>query len=120
LIGEKDSTPDGIDGISFAPTLLGQRQAPRPFLYRESPGYGGQQSVRVGEWKAFRGNLHPGAKAKDQQPGPIELYNLAQDPAETKNVASEHPEIVDRLTAILESQHVKSEVFPLRALDEAQ
>ncbi|HUY87877.1 MAG TPA: arylsulfatase [Pirellulales bacterium] len=119
LIGEKAAIPDGIDGISFAPTLLGERQEPRPFLYRESPGYGGQQSVRVGDWKAFRGNLHPGAKAKDQQPGPVELYNLAQDLAETKNVAAEHPEIVARLTALMQSQHAKSDLFPLRALDVA-
>ena len=34
-----------IDGISLAPTLLGKHQPARPFLYRESPGYGGQQSV---------------------------------------------------------------------------
>lgn len=119
LIGEKGSTPDGIDGISFAPTLFGGRQEPRPFLYRESPGYGGQQSVRVGDWKAFRGNLHPGAKAKNQQPGPIELFDLVQDPAEMTNVAAEHPEIVAKLTAIMESQHVRSDVFPLRALDSA-
>ncbi|HVX63524.1 MAG TPA: arylsulfatase, partial [Pirellulales bacterium] len=50
LIGAKDAIPAGTDGISFAPTLLGHKQEPRPFLYRESPGYGGQQSVRVGDW----------------------------------------------------------------------
>ena len=120
LIGEKSSTPEGIDGISFAPTLFGQRQEPRPFLYREALGYGGQQAVRVGDWKAFRGNLNPRPKAKDQQPGAIELYNLAEDRAETTNVAAEHPEIVEKLAAIMQSQHVKSELFPLRAIDGAQ
>src|SRR5205814_9894742 len=51
LIGAKEVIPGDIDGISFAPTLLGEKQPPRDFLYRESPGYGGQQCVRVGDWK---------------------------------------------------------------------
>ena len=118
LIGAKDATPADIDGISFAPTLLGQKQPPRPFLYRESPGYGGQQCVRVGDWKAIRTNLNPLPKAKDQQPHPIELYNLARDPAETTDVAAKNPQIVAELSAIMEKQHVKSELFPIRALDQ--
>ncbi|MGH7959574.1 MAG: arylsulfatase, partial [Opitutaceae bacterium] len=34
LVGARESTPPGIDGISFAPTLLGRTQPERPFLYR--------------------------------------------------------------------------------------
>ncbi|HLX61206.1 MAG TPA: arylsulfatase [Planctomycetota bacterium] len=117
LIGAKESTPAGIDGISFAPTLLGQKQEPRAFLYRESPGYGGQQSVRVGDWKAIRVNLNPGPKAKDQEPGAIELYDLAKDPAETKNVAAEFPEVVEKLAKIMREQHQKSSIWPMKALD---
>ena len=49
LIGAPQAaTPEGIDGISLAPTLLGRKQKPRPFLYREFPSYGGQQTIRVG------------------------------------------------------------------------
>jgi arylsulfatase A len=117
LTGARDKTPGGLDGISFAPTLLGGKQEPRPFLYRESPGYGGQQCVRVGNWKAIRTNLNPGPKAKSQEPGPLELYDLAADRAETTDVAAKHPEVVARLKAILDKQHVKSELFPLKALD---
>jgi arylsulfatase A-like enzyme len=117
LIGAKEKTPSDLDGISFAPTLLGRNQAPRPFLYRESPGYGGQQGVRVGKWKALRLNLNPRPKAKDQAPGEIELYDLVADPSETNNVAGKHPEVVARLRAIMTQQHVKSDQFPMRALD---
>ncbi|MCA9073079.1 MAG: arylsulfatase, partial [Planctomycetaceae bacterium] len=60
LIGEKTATPERIDGISLAPTLLGKTQEPRPFLYREFPSYGGQQSVRVGDWKAIRQRMTRG------------------------------------------------------------
>ncbi len=38
LIGAKQATPSGLDGISMAPTLLGQSQEPRPFLVSRVPG----------------------------------------------------------------------------------
>lgn len=117
LIGAEGQTPGNLDGLSFAPTLLGKRQAPRSFLYRESPGYGGQQCVRVGDWKAIRRNLNPAPRAKDQKPGEIELYNLANDPAEKNDVAITNPEVVAMLHDIMEQQHVKSDLFPMRALD---
>jgi arylsulfatase A-like enzyme len=117
LIGARDAAPAGIDGISFAPTLFGRTQAERPFLYRESPGYGGQQAVRVGDWKAIRTNLHPLPRAANQAPGEIELYNLKTDPTESKDVAKEHPEIVAKLAAIMTEQHVPTKLWPIRALD---
>jgi arylsulfatase A len=118
LAGEPKLTPSNIDGISFAPTLLGtKQQPPRPFLYRESPGYDGQQSARVGDFKAIRTNLHPRPKAKNQTPGEIELYDLSRDPAETTDVAAKHPDVVTKIRAIMEREHVPSKLFPIRALD---
>lgn len=120
LAGEKAATPAGLDGISFAPTLLGRTQEARAFLYRESPGYGGQQAVRVGDWKLVRQRLNPGPKAKNPKPPTTELYNLANDPAEEKDVAAERPEIVEKLSAIAKEQHVDSELFPNKGLDKAK
>ncbi|MFA6562633.1 MAG: arylsulfatase [Verrucomicrobiia bacterium] len=122
LAGAKDTTPKNVDGISFAPTLLGQKQEARPFLYREFPGYGGQQCVRVGDWKAIRQNMLPRgrgkAKGKKAQPNMrIELYNLKDDIAETKDVAAQHPDIVAKLEKIMREQHTPSSVFPFPALD---
>ncbi len=117
LIGEKAGTPAGIDGISFAPTLLGKQQQARPFLYRESPGYGGQQCARIGDWKAVRTNLNVKAGARRTEPAALELYDLARDPGETNNVARQHPEVVQQLSALMRQQHVKSPLFPIRVLD---
>jgi arylsulfatase A len=119
LIGQKEATPAGLDGISFSPTLLGKTQETRPFLYRESPGYGGQQAVRVGDWKLVRQQLNPGPKAKNPPPPTTELYNIAIDPSEKSNVAAQHPEIVEKLSKIAREQHLKSELFPNRTLDSA-
>jgi arylsulfatase A len=115
LIGAKDAIPVGIDGVSFAPTILGQKQAPRPFLYREAPAYGGQQSVRAGDWKLVRQNLQAGPKAAKQPT--TELYDLAKDPAETTDVAARNPEVVEKLLTIARGQHTPSKIWPIKALD---
>ena len=117
LAGAKSAVPKNIDGLSFAPTLWGQQQPPRPFLYREFPSYGGQQSVRVGDWKAIRQKLLPrGRNAKPTLH--TELYNLRDDPSEAHDVSAEHPEIVAKLEAIMRAQHTPSREFPFRPLDE--
>ncbi len=119
LAGAKSATPDGLDGISFAPTLLGKKQPERPFLYRESPGYGGQQCVRVGEWKAVRQGLNPGARSGETPQIVTELYHLKDDPFETTDVAAEHPDIVEKLERIMTEQHTRSALWPIKALDGA-
>ena len=115
LTGQGSAIPREIDGISFAPTLLGQKQEERPFLYREFRAYGGQQSVRAGDWKAVRQNLQRG-KAEIR----TELYNLANDPDESTNLAAREPQKLAELEKLLEAQHVRSEEFPIRALDETE
>lgn len=114
LVGAPEQIPADIDGLSFAPTLLGKAQAPRPFLYRESPGYGGQQSVRQGDWKAIRTALNRG---NDLSKIKTELYNLAEDPGETRDVAARHPDRVKALEKIMAEQHRPSKLFPIAALD---
>ena len=116
LIGAKSATPSNLDGISFAPTLLGQKQEPRPFLYREFPAYGGQVALRMGDWKGVVQNLMTQGK-KASKPWKIELYNLKDDIAETTDVADKHPEIVAKIDSLMRQQHTPSIEFPFPALD---
>jgi arylsulfatase A-like enzyme len=118
LVGAKEKSSSSSDGISFAATLLGEKQSEREFLYREFHGYGGQQSLRMGDWKLLRMNLMGAGKAKAKVTLSEELYNIATDPAETKNVAAEHPEIVAKMKAIMASQRTPSADFPMAALDQ--
>lgn len=116
VIGATQATPKHVDGISMAATLAGQTQEPRPFLYREFPAYGGQQMIRVGDFKGVRQNLMP--KGKDAKPRmKIELYNLKDDIGETTDLAEKHPEIVEKLARLMREQHTPSAEFPLPALD---
>lgn len=108
--------PAGLDGISFAPMLRGESLSERPFLYREFQGYGGQQSVRVGDWKLIRRELHPAKKAQPTSQT-LELFNLKTDPGETNDLAAAEPSRVERLLRLMRQQHVGSPEFPIRALD---
>ena len=103
--------PKDVDGVSLWPTLAGKSgQKIHDFFYWEFPSYGGQQAVRAGHWKAVRQNLNRGLS-------PIELYDLAADPSEKKNVAASNPDRVRQLAAIMKKQHVPSSVFPLPSID---
>jgi len=104
-------TPKDIDGISFLPTLTGKgEQKTHDFLYWEFPGYGGQQAVRMGEWKAIRQNMHKGNTT-------LQLFNLAKDVGETTDVAAANPAIVERMLAIMREQHTPSQLFPFKAIN---
>lgn len=117
LTGATVKVPEGSDGISFAPTLLGQEQPEREFLYREFPSYGGQQSLRMGHWKLIKTGLWSKPGKKKAQAPSLELYDLAADPAEIRNVAAENPQVVTKMEALLKSQHQVSADFPFPALD---
>ena len=110
LVRAEKTVPSSVDGLSLLPILLGREQDARPFLYREFPNYGGQQSVRVGDWKAVRQGMSKGNLD-------IELFNLARDIGEKENVAAQYPEVVKRLREIMEQQHRPSEIFPLPSVD---
>jgi arylsulfatase len=113
VIGAADRVPKGIDGVSFAPTLLGQpdRQRPREYLFWEFAGSGGQQAVRLGDWKGVRRDLLKGNTR-------VELYNLKDDVGERHDLAERHPDVLRRLTQILDTDRTPSKLFPLKVLDE--
>lgn len=80
--------PSGIDGLSYAPTLLGQPQESHEYLFWS---YGAKKAVRQQNWKA----VIPG-KGK-----PLELYDLTKDIGERTNVAAQHPHIVADMKQII-------------------
>lgn len=90
-------SPSNIDGISLLPSLTSQgQQKDHPYLYWEFPAYGGQQAIRMGKWKAIRKDIKKGNLT-------LELYDLERDPVESKNVATENPEIIAEMEAIMTS-----------------
>jgi arylsulfatase A-like enzyme len=90
------SLEDTADGLSFAPMLLGRSgQRRHDALYWEYHSNGSSQAVRMGDWKGVRTNILKNPAAA------IELYDLARDPHETRNVAADHPDVVQRIDRVM-------------------
>lgn len=95
-----------IDGVSFAPTLLGDGvQENHEYLYWEFHEKGGRRAIRKGNWKLVEYQVGNPEKST------LELFNLAEDPSETKNLAAENPELFKEMTDILLNARTSSDVF---------
>jgi arylsulfatase len=94
--------PANTDGVSMLDALEGRTSAQRAreYIYWE---FQGRQAVRMGQWKGLRA-------ARD---GAFELYDLATDVAESRDVAAANPTIVARIEAIMRSARTESDLFPL-------
>jgi arylsulfatase len=101
--------PASIDGVSFVSALLaGKQDKPHEFLYWEHYKGAGDgddamtQAVRAGDWKIVQ-----------KKPGEaFELYDLAKDVGEKVDVARDHPDVVERLSAIAKAQHTPPRYDP--------
>jgi arylsulfatase A-like enzyme len=96
--------PDGIDGFSMLPALVGRPQRQHEHLYWEFHERGFHQAVRLGDWKGIR----HGRK------NPLELYNVVKDIGERENVAADNPQLVSRIVELMESSRVESRDFPAK------
>jgi arylsulfatase A-like enzyme len=97
------NVPEGIDGVSFLNTLVGRgdESPPRELYFVRREGgieYGGKtiEALRRGEWKLVQ----------DSPFAPLELYNLANDPQETKNLAATERKVLAEMDAALR-RHVQ-------------
>lgn len=98
--------PPGFDGLSMAPTLLGNEdeQEQHEYLYWEFHEGKFAQAVRMGKWKAIR-------YLTDDET--LELYDLEADVGEEHNVAAEHESIARDLAQIMEEAHEPSREWPI-------
>jgi arylsulfatase A-like enzyme len=107
ILGKKLPDNTAEDSVSFLPALEGRAKKPlREAVVHHS--INGSFSIRQGQWKLelcpdSGGWSHP-------QPGSalaatlptVQLYDLSRDIGETNNVQARHPEVVARLTKLLE------------------
>jgi arylsulfatase A-like enzyme len=101
-------SPEGIDGLSFLPALLGdeKKQQNHEFLYWEfHERKTTDQAVRWDRWKGMR----------HSPTGPIELYDLENDIGETTDVAGQNPEIVNQIRVLLDQARTPHEIWDLKS-----
>jgi arylsulfatase A-like enzyme len=102
LTGQKLDYADGPDSFNVLPALLGESKTGRDHLVEHA----GALALRQARWKY----IEPGQGAKllantntetGNDPGG-QLYNLADDPGETKNLASEQQTRVTEMSELLQ------------------
>jgi arylsulfatase A-like enzyme len=98
-LAQADLPPDHVlDGRSLTSYLRGDTGSPRSvhYYFRGAEVF----AVRSGEWKLHLMKMRQGPKGRYTTPTlcePLELYNLDQDPGETRNLQADHPEVVARV-----------------------
>lgn len=91
------------DGVSLVSMLKGGKGVKRDRFYWELHEGTPIQAVRFGDWKAVKN----GPKRA------IELYDLATDPGESRDVAAGHPEEVAKAAELLETSRTANVDWPL-------
>jgi arylsulfatase A-like enzyme len=108
----------GEDSYNMLPALLGeQRGKPiREAIVHHSSW--GSFAIRQGEWKLLlvRG-VGDGPPSKDTSLPPGQLYNIEQDFGEANNLYEPQPEIVKRLTALLDRYLAEGRSTPGRRVE---
>ncbi|MAF65074.1 MAG: N-acetylgalactosamine-6-sulfatase [Planctomycetes bacterium] len=96
LAGVERHVPESTDGLSFAPTLLGELgQRPAPYQYWAFYEGGGAQALRRGRWKVVQ---QPMASAP-------RLYDLERDLGEREDLAPTRSEVLAELVDLMEQAY---------------
>ena len=98
LVGAERPT-SAQDSHSLLPLLRGQPDAQRPPVIHHSAN--GMFAIRDGRWKLVLGNGSGGREPPLGRPftRPYQLFDLSQDPTESHNRITDHPEVARRLEA---------------------
>ena len=102
LTGQKLGYADAPDSFNVLPALLGKSKTGRDHLVQHA----GALSLRQGQWKYIepaegqKVNRNTNTELGNDPTG--QLYDLADDLGETKNLASEHPDRVKEMSALLQ------------------
>ena len=103
----KDAARDSYD---LTPVLRGEQQDTPLREATVHHSYDGVFAIRQGPWKYIEGPGSGGWLEKGTKDDPlVQLYNLAEDVGETKNLQAEHPEIVTRLAGLLDAYRAQGQ-----------
>lgn len=93
---------DAPDSVDIMAVLLGRSKTGRRHLVEQGSGL----ALRLGPWKYIRPSNIPKLNAQTQtelgNDTVPQLYDLAADPGETRNVAAKHPSRVNEMQTLLE------------------
>ncbi len=95
-----------LDSFDLLDVLLGKAGAKgRDHLVQQDNGQAGNFGLRAGAWKlhqSVRGKSKANGKTNTNEKNQFQLFHLVDDPAESTNVAAQHPDVVQRLSLQLQ------------------
>jgi arylsulfatase A len=97
IAGHDSENQSKHDGVNLLSVWRGDKDAKSPREYFFYFKMAELQAVRSGQWKL----RHAFDAGKNTNPDKLELYDLSVDPAESRDLAAEHPEVVKRLSAAM-------------------
>ena len=100
IFGTKLPKSAGEDSFSLMSLFKGGTGPIRE--HAVSASIGGTPSVRMGQWKYIPARGSGGWGKGGDQSQPIQLYDLADDLGESRNLAAKNPKQVERMKALLE------------------
>ena len=100
------------DGQSFADSFRAGEESGRDYLVVSQCAWSCQRAVRHGPWMMIR-TYHDGYKEFP----PIMLYNVEEDPHETRDLTGQRPDIVNECLGLLETWHGEMMATSLDATD---
>ncbi len=99
LAGAEPDPKLNLDGRDVWPVLTRKAKSPHDAILLVG-ARNGEYAIRVGDWKLL---INPREYKTNVKSLPVELYNLAEDIGESKNLAAEEPERVRALRARLDA-----------------
>ena len=107
-----DEAVAATDGLDLADLLFGhERPAPRPprELYWVWSSGSNRRALRYGDWKVVRYG-----KQEPQRPADWQLFHLAEDPKEQRDLAAEQPEVLADMHRRYLAQRARDKPNPRR------
>jgi arylsulfatase A-like enzyme len=118
IVGVELPESAGEDSVSILSAMLGGSEPIHEAVVHHS--IQGRFAIRQGDWKlAFCSGSGGWGKPSDSDATargapPVQLYDLANDPAESNNLEAKHPEVVRRLTDLLRRYITEGRSAPSR------
>lgn len=104
-VGLKADPEEAIDSMSYLPVLKGERREREPMFFHsprgrpQSTGDRNASAVIEGRWKLYQ----------HHESGEVELYDLAEDPGERRDLAGDRPDKAAELEALLKELKHKTD-----------
>ena len=103
ILGHELAPGAGEDSYNILPALTGRRLASPIREATVHHSISGMFAIRQGRWKLILGRGSGGWSGRGRPEDPtVQLYDMSADASEQRNLSDEYPQVVERLTRLLE------------------